>query len=438
MLVQIAINSAKFSTWLIRALRLGSGSALPGRVALKLCPGILQYFNSQVQNFNYQSLITGTNGKTTCTGLLKQIYIEIGSETKQSVICNDLGANLSYGIVAEFVNSADMHGRLSAQSYALEIDEAALVEFSKIFTAQTITVTNLYRDQLDRFGEIDSTQKLIMNGIQNLLRQKSSSKLTIVLNADDAKVAEIQELLERDVATFNRDREYLFYKVKYSGPSIENFDSEIKSNRIGSKDFVVEVLEEGIGYSLIKLVDPLGDSVELKLALPGLYNVYNAAAAAATAYAYGISLENIKTGLENYRGVFGRAEKKSIDGKEYQTFLIKNPTGCTEVLKYLSQDHKAKYLIAINDNYADGRDVSWLWDAKFEYISSLDNKIYCSGQRALDMATRLKYAGFCSENIVVNNDLASALKEALNNAGEDEHLYVLPTYTALLELNKIT
>lgn len=435
MLVQNAIIAAKLSTWLIKTLRLGSGSALPGRVALKLYPGILKYFSKEVKDFRYQSLITGTNGKSTSTGLLKQIYQEA---TKSKSISNIFGANLSYGIAAEFVNSASILGGLDAKSYALEIDEAAFVELGKIFTSKTVTVTNLYRDQLDRFGEIDSTQKLIVKGILNLLKQDSKLSLTIVLNADDAKVADIQHLVEAHGTELKRNREYVFYQVIHPHKTIENLDSSNRVQELSSKPFTVKVLEEGIDYSFIQLMSPIGEFIELKLKLPGLYNVYNAAAAAATAYSNGISLEHIKAGLENYQNIFGRAEKKIINGKEYQVFLIKNPTGCTEVLKHISQDGNARYLIAINDNYADGRDVSWLWDAKFEYINSPNNKIYCSGNRALDMAARLKYAGYKSENILVNNDLVAALKEASSDTTKDEHLYVLPTYTALLELNKLT
>ncbi len=435
----IAVTAAKLSSKLIRALNLGKASALPGRVALALNSKILEYYQAQLEAADLQFFVTGTNGKTTSTGLLKQIVLEQLRSTNKPplLICNDYGANLYYGIVTEFVNSSSLWAQAKSANYVLELDEAASVLVSKVLSPKSITVTNLFRDQLDRFGEIDSTQKLIVKAISNLLNSQRPM-LNIVLNADDAKVSAIKDIIEASSNNMGnaKVRNYHFYKVIHPQNQIENFDAQQTQSLIANDQcFVAEVLAEQIGYSDIRLTKA-NESIELRLNLPGLYNVYNACAAAATAYANGINLETIKVGLENYQGNFGRSETKSINGKNYQLFLIKNPTGCTEVLKYINQDEQARYMIAINDNYADGRDVSWLWDARFEYMHTRDKTIYCSGKRAEDMALRLKYAGINAEQIVIEKDLKQALKVAAQDCSSGEHLYVLPTYTALLELNK--
>ena len=478
MIPLIAILAAKISSKLIKSLKLGKASALPGRVALAIYPKILEYYQTQLMGSELQFFITGTNGKTTTTGLLKQIVLEHLKLTNQApaLICNDYGANLYYGICTELVhsstliskpkslfkklpdarlanpeepeltsasmriprgerNAADGTFRMGFKSsnYVLELDEAAFVSVAKVLQPKSVTVTNLFRDQLDRFGEIDSTQKLIVSGIEELVARSSVlGARHIILNADDTKVSDIKNLLQSK-ANLCRP-EFYFYRVTHSQKAIENLDATATASVIANEDcFITEVIEEQIGYSQIRLKKG-NDSIELKLNLPGLYNIYNACAAAATAYSNGISLAAIKSGLENYQCNFGRSEIKSINGQEYQVFLIKNPTGCTEVLKYINQDTQARYLIAINDNYADGRDVSWLWDARFDYINTGNRVIYCSGHRAEDMALRLKYAGINPELIIIEKNIRQALKLAASETKEQEHLYVLPTYTALLEL----
>ncbi|MBT6843464.1 MAG: DUF1727 domain-containing protein [Candidatus Melainabacteria bacterium] len=445
----VAINTAKLAKVLIRLLRLGEGTALPGRVALAISPKLLHYFSRELslsrkahmqglgarracpkfvqtnedeynaadESFQAGSMVTGTNGKTTTSGILKEIY---KAATKQDPISNEMGANLYYGIVAELINSSNLGGKLKSNNYVLEVDEAAFPEISKELVPSSILVTNLFRDQLDRFGEIDTTQKLIVKGIKHCVGS------TIVLNADDTKVFEIKGLLNK------QDFKFFSFRVE-SASKISNLDSLTTEQH--ETDLVTELIKNKIGSSRIKL-NYQGQSIELELKLPGLYNVYNASAAAATAIVAGIDLETIKQGIANYHGNFGRAELKEFNGVQFTSFLIKNPTGATEVLKDLAQDPQAKYLIAINDNYADGRDVSWLWDAEFERLKT-ESTIVCSGSRAADMALRLKYAGINPQQISIENNLKKAVKLATSSKKANEKLYLLPTYTALLELNKI-
>lgn len=414
----LAVNCAKFISTLVKSLKLGSGSALPGRIALKISPNILQNFKSQIGFENkIDFAVTGTNGKTTSTGILKQICIEA---THEPVICNDMGANLYYGIVSELVNSSNALTKLKSHNLVLELDEASLPAVAKILKPKTILATNVFRDQLDRFGELDSTLKLIVKGIEAALDPQH--KTTVVYNLDDEKLAKLPEFIG-DKANF-----YSF-KVE-SETKIKNLDSALL-NSSGKADFFANIIEDDLNSSLIEIGDKKA-RIQLRLMLPGLYNVYNATAAAAAAYNQGISLETIKTGIENYKTNFGRSEKKIYKNKNLQIFLIKNPTGCTEVLKHIAKDENASFVIALNDNYADGRDVSWIWDVEFDLLANQKNPVYCTGHRSRDISLRLKYAGV--KNIVTGDNLIATIEKAVSEAKGD--VYILPTYTALLEISK--
>lgn len=440
----LSVQAAKLTTNLLKTFKLGKGSALPGRVALAINPNILKDFANKLNRTNsesFQFFTTGTNGKTTSTGILKQICIK-ALERKQTnffVICNDMGANLYYGICSELANSTDMFAQLKSHNYSLELDEAAFVKVAGIVKPKVITITNIYRDQLDRFGEVDSTQKLITQGIKNAL-QNNSSKIKLVLNADDKKVLEIKDLLSKE-----QNIESFLFKVRYSKDALGYNEQEIKNLEQDAiedieVDLLCEILEEYANYSKLRFSSKQF-TFELELDLPGLYNVYNATAAVAAAMSNNIDADSIKAGVEAYKTVFGRSEKRQYHGIDYQVFLIKNPTGCSEVLKHLAKEPQAKFMIAINDNYADGRDVSWLWDADFELLGhSLEKnpqkEFFCSGHRANDMAVRLKYAGIPATNIKVETDFKKALDIFVHSKSNEEELYLLPTYTALLELEK--
>jgi UDP-N-acetylmuramyl tripeptide synthase len=194
---------------------------------------------------------------------------------------------------------------------------------------------------------------------------------------------------------------------------------------------------EGMGGSRLSVRTPQGN-LELKLPLPGLYNAYNALAAIAAALQLGVGLESVRSGLESMRAVFGRVETIEVDGKPVSILLIKNPAGANEVLRTLRLESNGGGLdlwIALNDRIADGRDVSWVWDADFELLAGAARRVTCSGTRAPEMALRLKYAGWPPESITVEGGIAASLQRALDEA--DDHLFALPTYTALLELRNL-
>lgn len=440
-------------------LNIGSGSTIPGKVAMKIYPQILKEFYEEIGTCKLDNqvklTVTGTNGKTTTTGLIKSIL-------HRDLICNNLGANLDSGITSAFIEATDAMNKLKTHNYLLEVDEASLVKVSDTIKPNLITVTNLFRDQLDRFGELDTTQKLINQGIQKVNERIDDNNYpSLVLNADDPFVASLGytenkkiffsvELSER----LQQEDEEHALEIAKDGlianleKSFAQFPSEAQANIKGI------ILEQGFDYSLIELQTPTAN-IEITVKLPGIYNVYNAVAAAATAHSLGLPLVSIKEGIESYKTNFGRAEEKTIKGVGIQTFLIKNPAGATEVLKHLSHDPNAKFLIIINDNYADGRDVSWLWDADFELLKNTKTTITVSGVRAQDMALRLKYAGLPEDQIKVIPEIAEALdfsidlcnyknikkqmKLSVNEKQQIERkkLYILPTYTALLNLEKI-
>ncbi|MEY3370208.1 MAG: hypothetical protein RLZZ361_878 [Cyanobacteriota bacterium] len=432
----LAVNLSKIVTSLIKFLKLGSASSLPGRIALFINPKTLQEFADQLNDLaKYAFFITGTNGKTTSTGLLKQILL--AKESGRRIICNDFGANLYYGITTEFIHSSDSCAKLISNNYVLEVDEASLPKLGLELYPKTLAITNLFRDQLDRFGEIDSTQKLLVTGIKNII--KYSSSLNLILNADDPKVASIKDLLI-DSSDFPKLKIF-YYTIKFidakNAYSIQDFDSNQQKTLKIIPDLIVNIQQEKIDSSIINYEYQNFISTQIELKLPGLYNVYNAGTAIACALVSGIGFDEIKSGIENYNTAFGRSEIKTFNNRKYQSFLIKNPTGCSEVLRHLSKNQSANFLIAINDNYADGRDVSWLWDANFEYLTNIqDSTFVCSGKRAHDMALRLKYAGISEKKIFTLENLKEALFYCLN-LDPQKNVYVLPTYTALLELNRI-
>jgi len=415
----LAINLAKTSSSLIKALRLGSGSALPGRVALKICPNILKGFKRQLKDSKFDLFITGTNGKTTSSGILYAICSRVSNTP---IISNTMGANLYYGIVSEFVKSANLFGQLPSPDYILEVDEASMPALAQDLKPSTILVTNIFRDQLDRFGELDATLKLIVQGIKASL--EPDHKTHIIYNLDDDNLAKLPELI-------GGDQKFYSYGV-ISEEGIKNFDSNKVKNTL-RPDFYAEVISQDLDSSKISLGEA-ESRIELNLPMPGLFNVYNATAAAAAAFHNGVSLEDIKLGIENYKVNFGRSELKKYKGKDLKIFLIKNPTGCTEVIKHLVKDKDASFVIALNDDYADGRDVSWIWDAEFDRLANLNSKIYCTGHRARDISVRLKYAGIPTENLVIDENLIASIDKAVTEAKDT--VYLLPTYTALLEVNK--
>ena len=424
-----------------------SGTSLPGGIALKLSKNFLSFLSKYCE----KSIITvtGTNGKTTTSGLFAHIL----KTAKNTVLHNEKGANMLSGVASSLAVNYKPFSRFD---YAvLESDEAYLTKLYDYINADYLLVTNLFRDQLDRYGELDTTAKKIQQAIDK------NPELKIFINADDPMLY--------DLGSGNKRIFYGFEKITYKSAVVDSQAPAEAVNCSCGSDLTYEQRYyahigkykcENCGRARVEpdykgsvvIYDDFSEiyiqrkcenkSKELtkdlyfRVPLIGLYNAYNALAAISAALELGISPYIIQQGLHSYKSVFGRAEKFEYNGRNVLVQLIKNPTGASEVLRTINKNTCAKLLIIINDNYADGRDVSWLWDADFELLKDYPNTITISGIRAYDMAARMKYAGFNPEKIEVIEDIKEAVFSSVDSINEGEQLLIMPTYTALLEMQK--
>lgn len=449
----LAVIAGKLSAKAIRIIGAGLGSNVPGRVSRAVSPSVLGNLSRQAKKGVLS--VSGTNGKSTTSGFISSVLVKAG----ERIAHNRQGANLVTGITASLIDAADWNGRLNVDYCLFETDEAALPLVAKEVAIGTVVVTNLFRDQLDRFGELDTTARLINKGI-------GINKSQAILNADDPNVAQLAP-----------DSAKIFYGIEsvsewpkdaQSGHTLDgnqpaagvqelaycpgcgseyNYDqvfygqlghykcSQCNQMRPAPDVFARDVRVGATGSSFVLCYQE--KQIALKVALPGMFNVYNALAAAALGFSLKLPDNAIKEGIEGYTTLFGRSERWQIRGKQALIQLIKNPAGASQAVRAAVNDPNARILVAINDNYADGRDVSWLWDAEFELMSSHAKPIWVSGIRCYDMAVRLKYSGVPVDNIKVLGSLEEALQTALNETQSTETLWILPTYTCLLELQRI-
>lgn len=441
----ISISFLKLLVFVIKSLKIGEGTNFPGRIARKISPDLLSFLVKQTKKEIIT--VTGTNGKTTTSGFIAGILEADG----RKIVHNKRGANMLDGITTATANEAGVFGELNADNCLLEIDEAFLVKAVDEFNPDIVLVTNLFRDQLDRYGELNTAAKKIESAIQKTAKIKPPK---VILNADDPIVSALGDGKQRlfygfeDIKFANRNenisspqetanckckKRYSYTKIFYG--HLGHFYCSCGCKR-PVPHISATALVDVIG-SRLTVKKPDGEEFTVNVKMPGLYNAYNALAAISAALSIGINPENIQKGFANYSAVFGRAETLTMSGKKVLTQLIKNPAGATEVLVTVKDDENGRLLIVINDNYADGRDVSWLWDANFDLLSGHKKPVIVSGTRACDMAVRLKYAGIKDDNIIIIEDIEKALKKSLLNVQNNEKLYILPTYTALLSLQKI-
>lgn len=441
-----AILAAKFSIFMLRLFRSG-GTSLPGKLALKICPDMLDRLSGLFKI----TMITGTNGKTTTSRIVASMMEQKGLK----VIANKSGANLSSGITTTLISALTPGGKPRFSHALLETDEAAFRTLAPRLKPETVIVTNFFRDQLDRFGELHTTVSKVREGISRV------PDAVLILNADDSLCASLGRNVPNRVIYFgiedgvypeggadlNSDAAFCI-ECKSRYEYLSTTFGHLGHFRCPSCGY--ERPHTSVECSGILSYDSLGSSFEIsgpdmkmtvKLALPGLYNIYNALAGAAYGLTLGLGEKQIAAALSGFECGFGRMETVSVGDRQLRMILVKNPTGFNQVLRFVQNQEKPCVIaFAINDRLADGTDVSWLWDVDFEVLTLMGGRVrtfYVSGIRAEDMAVRLKYAGIPTDMILMEKDYHRLIDRALGDTGTGETLYILPTYTAMLDIRRI-
>lgn len=412
------------------------GTTLPGRVALKICPDLLAHYGRALGE--QIVFVTGTNGKTTTSNLLVHFLREDGRE----VISNSLGANLISGIATTLIEGIDFK-RSAQQAVVLEVDEATIGNVIGHLRPKAVVVTNFFRDQMDRYGELDTVVNMVGNALL-----KAPDSTTVILNADDPLVTSIApqgksvmfygiESSEFDTETHTEVRDGKFcrlcggnlqYSLYHYGQlgfyNCPSCDFGRPEPTVAAED--VRLHAEGIRFRVGEVTGFINS--------PALYNVYNALAAISASTVFGIQDEVLMREMGYMKTQLGRMERLiAADGRELMLTLVKNPTGFNEVLKVVEHETKpVELVIILNDRYADGTDVSWIWDTNIERLQQFADlrRIYVSGTRAEDFAIRLKYADLGGITEIVDGDLAS-VDRALRDLPDGHMLYILSTYTSL-------
>jgi lipid II isoglutaminyl synthase (glutamine-hydrolysing) len=420
-----------------RATGRGGGTTLPGRVLLKLDPDAIDKLGGSFEHGC--TLISATNGKTTTASMLATILQSAGRDP----VHNRAGSNMTWGVATALLEQKGDEG-------LFEVDEAWLPEVAARLRPRTILLGNLFRDQLDRYGETEALADAWTEMANSL-----SEETAFVLNGDDPMIADIARSCGPATTTFGIDdptqsvaelqhardakqcracgtelvyeRAFVGHLGHYSCPGCGLVrpapDVSATEVRLLGMDGLEATISAG------------GETARLKLPLPGLYNLYNALAAIATARTLEVSLADAVAALSSMKAVFGRVERIEVGTTQLSILLVKNPAGANEVLRTLQLEPGELTLwLALNDRIADGRDVSWIWDADFELLAERVGDFVCTGTRAAEMALRLKYAGWPEERLTVVRDIERSL-EVVMEAGP-EKVFALPTYTALLELRE--
>jgi len=436
-------GSARAVRALSRRVGRTGGTTLPGRLLLRADPGALERMAARLDGGAV--LVSATNGKTTTAAMVAAILERAG----RPVVHNRAGSNMGWGVATALLDA----GREPGQLGLFEVDEAWLPRVARAVGPRSYLLSNLFRDQLDRYGELE----LIADRWAELVAAEGH-RARFVLCADDPLVADLGRGRERSVVYFGLE------DASQALPGLQHASDSKHCRNCGAPyayeavylghlgryrcpgcgrerpapTVAAERVElEGMSGARVAIRTPAGP-LELRLPIPGLYNVYNALAATALGLELGATVEHVRSALEGFGGAFGRVETIAVAGRAVSILLVKNPAGANEVLRTLTlEDGRLDVWLALNDGIADGRDVSWIWDADFELLAGRVRRVTCSGTRAEEMALRLKYAGIGAEP-AVDRDLARSLDAAVAD-GRDGGLplYALPTYTALIELRDL-
>ncbi len=428
----IAVATAKSVTAVVRGFGLGAASVLPGEISRRIHPRLLPLLFEQVSKGVI--LVVGTNGKTTTSLLLRGILENEGAK----ITHNSTGANLINGLITTFLNSANLFGQLNSDYAILEVDENIVPLLLKDCQPRVILALNLFRDQLDRYGEVDTISRRWRDAIAPLPQDT-----LVIVNADDPTLCHLGQQLPQKVLYFglNEPRLYLD-EIPHAVDSIycpscgAGLDyrgvylSHLGDYSCPSCDFTKSFLDV--------------NSEEWPQILIGVYNKYNTLAAGLTAQQLGVTRGAIFNTVTNFKAAFGRAEELEYKNKKIRILLSKNPVGMNETIRAVSdrslQEPSSVTLLVLNDRIPDGTDVSWIWDVDTEKLTSLGTTLVVTGDRVYDMALRLQYSKDThqdSSKLIVEEDLNQALDKALEHTGEGEILHILPTYSAMLEVREI-
>jgi UDP-N-acetylmuramyl tripeptide synthase len=436
MLLDLEVAAARSVGALSRLARRGGGTTLPGKLLATVDPGAVDRLAARLDRGSV--LVSATNGKTTTTAMVAEI---VGGR----LAWNRSGANLLSGVASTLLSSP------SADLGLFEVDEAALPEVARRVRPRVVALGNLFRDQLDRYGELEHIAArwrslvadlpdalLVVNADDPLLGELARGReATVTYGLDDARHA-------RGTLQHAADSTYCLvcgapydYAAAYVGHLGDYRCPNCHASRLPHDVAAREIELHGLHGTAFMLETRAG-SARVELSLPGLYNVYNASAAAAIAGALGVSPEGIAEGLRRFTAAFGRFERIDAGDRRLLILLIKNPAGANEAVRTLLDGAPPRVaMVALNDGIADGRDVSWIWDVDFEPLLDGLEEVVVSGDRAAELALRFAYGGLPRDRVEVVPDLERALDLALERAGRGSELVVLPTYTAMLALRGI-
>jgi lipid II isoglutaminyl synthase (glutamine-hydrolysing) len=435
----VGIVAARAAARLSRLLGAGGGTTVPGKVISALDPDALDRLARRLPLGCV--LVSATNGKTTTAAMAREIL-----SPQVRLARNGSGANLVSGVTSALLAAK------GAELGLFEVDEAALPEIAQRARPRAVCLGNLFRDQLDRYGELEhlaerwrdmahelpSDAVLVVNGddpqVADLSRDRSGA---LVFGLDDPRhaVRELQHAADskwclRCGQPYEYTAAYVGHLGEYRCPGCGHGRPELD---VVARDVELDGLD-GVSFTLVA---PRGER-RVQLSVPGLYNVYNALAAASLAITLGTALEDVKSGLERFGAAFGRFERIAVGDRKLLLVLVKNPAGANEAVRTLvAGGAPTLAVLALNDAIADGRDVSWIWDVDWEPLLEGLERVVVTGERAAEMALRCKYGGFSEGAIEVVPSLERALDRGLELAPANTELVLLPTYTAMLELQRI-
>ncbi|HLZ63815.1 MAG TPA: MurT ligase domain-containing protein [Ktedonosporobacter sp.] len=444
-----ALSAGKLASTAGRLLRMGGGTSLPGMIARRIDPNILKEVVGASKA--KKIVITGSNGKTTTARMSAAIAKAAGKRVSQ----NRTGSNLLQGVTSVAVNFADIFGRLESDLLLFEIDEATMPLAVPEIQPDVVVITNIFRDQLDRYGELYA----VANALDKVLESLPETA-TILLNGNDPQVANFGQnarakrlffgLETREVGTpvpedsadiircihcnddFIYEVAYLshlgLYRCPSCGYTLPKLDIAATS---------VKLAEDGEGPTQVTLRTPQGE-MQLSIPLPGLHNVYNAAAAIGASMAANFPMEQVQSALSGIRPAFGRLEKIQAGDKTIYLSFVKNPTSFNLMLRLIGQHPGKKHLLlAASNTLVDGEDFAWLWDVELETMADTILDAVCSGNKAEELALRLKYADVPVNRFSLIPEYTMALETALNNVEPGGTLYIMSGYTPTQELRKL-